>query len=139
MDRLRGWTWKRCPIDRRTASRLGAEFEIALCERAIEEHPDDLEALVHLGDLYARTGRHEDGLRIDLRLIALCPEESVFHYNLACTYALLGDLRSSLFALEKALLMGYDNREHLMVDPDLEAVRGDPRFAGLLAAAFQDH
>jgi len=137
MDSLRRWNWKRCPIDRGTASRLGAEFEVALYERTIEEHPDDLESLVHLGDLYARTGRHENGLRIDLRLIALCPEESVFHYNLACTYALLGDTRSSLFAIEKALLMGYDNREHLLVDPDLDAIRGDPRFDDLLSAAFE--
>jgi hypothetical protein len=47
-------------------------------------------------------------------------------YNLACTYALVGDKRKALSSLEKSHYYDYN---HLLNDDDLTALLGEPRFA----------
>jgi len=61
------------------------------------------------------------------------------YYNLACTYALLGDADTALDFLrrdldEKGASSGARERqeEWARADPDLESLRGDPRFAALV-------
>jgi Flp pilus assembly protein TadD len=77
-------------------------------------------------------GRYEDGLKIDRRLVRLRPCDPLAHYNLACSYALLKKVDSSLRALRKAMEFGYRDFRYLREDKDLAAVRKDPRFRRLL-------
>lgn len=134
---VRSMSWRAIPLDRRTARSLSDEFQIAFLEGFLEKDPDNIEILVQLGDLYARLGRIEKSLATDLKLVELCPQEKVFHYNLACSYSLLNDSDSALLALEKALLLGYDDVEQIEADADLAYVRRDRRFQLLVREHFR--
>jgi adenylate cyclase len=128
--------WRSIQLDRTTARSLNDEFQVAFLESILEKEPDNIEVLVQIGDLYSRFGSVKKGLAVDLKLVHLCPQEKVFHYNLACSYSLLNDTDSSLLALEKALLLGYDDVEQIQSDADLENLRKDPRFQRLMREHF---
>ena len=114
--------------------RLGREFLLEILEVETERHPGNVEALAELGHAYTREGRHADGLRIDLKLARLVPEDPTVHYNLACSLSLLGRPDAALDALEKAIGLGYSDPEFMAQDEDLTALREDPRFTELLDA-----
>jgi tetratricopeptide (TPR) repeat protein len=57
-------------------------------------------------------------------------------YNIACSYAKLGEKEQAFKWLEKAMDMGYRNLQVVRIDTDLKLLRGDPRFVKL--AALED-
>ncbi len=57
------------------------------------------------------------------------------HYNYACVLALSGSVDRAIQALEAAVNAGYTDRAHMERDPDLAALRADPRYAKLLEHA----
>ena len=71
-------------------------------------------------------------LQLDRRLVRLTPEDAIAWYNLACSYTVLGMIDPGFFALQRALELGYDCAGRLRRDPDLKALRRDPRFDRLL-------
>ncbi|MBI4436912.1 MAG: hypothetical protein HY590_05855 [Candidatus Omnitrophica bacterium] len=107
-------------------------FQIDFCERLLEKNPTFVEAMIVLGELYSRKGLHEKGLGIDLRLVQLRPEDPICHYNLACSYSLLKRNTEALAALEKSIVLGYDDFQFLQKDDDLYALRQDARYQELL-------
>lgn len=109
------------------------DFEISFYESLLKENPDFVDALIALGDAYTKRGRYKEGLKIDLRLAKLKPDEPVVHYNLACSYSLLRMSDLCLKALEKALCLGYQDLAFMEKDPDLEFIRKDPRYKELLS------
>lgn len=59
-------------------------------------------------------------------------EYQAAHYNLACTYACLGDVGESVNNLRKAFENGFDNYATVTADPDLEGVRSSKEFERLM-------
>ncbi|MBU0677444.1 MAG: tetratricopeptide repeat protein [Verrucomicrobia bacterium] len=112
--------------------RRDLEVETRFLEGVRHRCPDHALLLKALGDLYTRTGKHADGLSVDLRLAQLCPEESEVWYNLGCSYALVGEREQALDALRRALDLGYSDYDWMLKDADLECLRNDPRFIDLL-------
>eukprot|EP00882_Tetradesmus_deserticola_P012912 GHRQ01013687.1.p1 GENE.GHRQ01013687.1~~GHRQ01013687.1.p1 ORF type:complete len:179 (+),score=59.63 GHRQ01013687.1:579-1115(+) len=53
-------------------------------------------------------------------------------YNIACCHAQLQDARSGLVALSGCMELGYTDYGQVRTDPDLEFLRKDPRFEGLM-------
>jgi tetratricopeptide (TPR) repeat protein len=133
---VRPVNWRAIPLDRKTARSLSEEFQIAMLESLLAADGRNIELLVQLGDFYSRLGDVERSLSIDLKLVDLCPQEKVFHYNLACSYSILNDLDSALLAFEKALLLGYDDVEQIQSDGDLANLRKDRRFQRLMREHF---
>lgn len=103
-------------------------FEAGVLERLVDGDPDDTEALSALAQVYSRLGRHAEGVAVDRQLVARHPDDAVFHYNLACSLALTGDLNGACGALLTAIDRGYRDFEHLMGDEDLRTLRDDARF-----------
>jgi hypothetical protein len=66
------------------------------------------------------------------RALAIEPDEPNVQYNVACVYALLGDVERAIDCLEKSITRGWVQREWMEHDPDLEPVRSHPRFQALL-------
>lgn len=107
------------------------DFEVDFYERILHRQPNDVRLLRLLGELYGRKGRYDRALEIDLKLVELTPDDSVAHYNLACSLAMQNDSTTALAELDRALLLGYNDFGQLEVDPDLHALRQLPPFKAL--------
>lgn len=107
-------------------------FEIDFFEQLLKKKPDFIQALTALGNAYTQRGDYKKGLEIDLHLSRLRQDDSTVHYNLACSYSLLGELDMAFSTLKKAIDLGYDDFEHLRRDPDLENLKKDERFQHIL-------
>ncbi len=107
-------------------------FEITFYEGILKKAPKFVEVIELLGGLYTSTGRIDDGLKMDRKLVRLRPDNPVVHYNLACSLTLKRRLRDALNALTKAVELGYRDVKWMREDPDLENLRGHPAFQRLL-------
>ena len=117
---------------RRPREQSQIDFELEFLGRILEREPLFVEALrVHANNL-AATGQYGRALQIDRRLVRLVPEDANAWYNLACSFTLLGMIEPAFSALQKSLELGYRTSARLRRDPDLKALRRDPRFARLL-------
>ena len=108
------------------------EFEIGFYEAILKKLPESVDVLMALGNDYTRHGLFEKGMWIDQRLCQLRPGDPVVRYNLACSCSLLGRPDDALDALEEAVHLGYANFAYMQEDPDLQNLRGDPRYLRLL-------
>lgn len=108
------------------------DFQMSFYEGILRRIPAYFDVLVLLGEIYTKKGLYKKGLRIDKKLAKLRPGNPIVHYNLACSHSLLGDLSSSLEALDRAIRLGYDDVIFMCKDPDLTNLRKDERFAGFL-------
>jgi tetratricopeptide (TPR) repeat protein len=108
------------------------DFEIQFYEGILRNTPNFIQALVALGNVYTKSGFYEEGLKIDQKLVDLLPSDGVVHYNLACSYSLLGFIDLSFGALTKSIKLGYRDFHYMKIDPDLKNVRVDERFERLI-------
>ena len=109
-----------------------AKQAVAVVERHLEWHPDDVRAL-HLGagSLIAagQTDRAERWLK---RALEIDPADSVLLYNVACNFAVMGRTDEALVYLAKAIENGTVSGDWMKNDGDLESLRADARFEELL-------
>jgi tetratricopeptide (TPR) repeat protein len=117
---------------RRLRDQSQLDFELEFLGRILERDPFYTDALRVHGNNLAAKGEYGRALKIDQRLVRLLPDRNIPWYNLACSYAVLGMTELSFGALQRALELGYRHLSHLRRDPDLKALRRDPRFARLL-------
>ncbi len=108
-------------------------FEIAFFESVLRRNPRDSDVIELLGGLYTKEGRIDDGLRMDRRLVRLLPSSATAHYNLACSLALKKRRSEALRCLERAIELGYRDRDWLVQDPDLEGLKHHPSFQNVVA------
>ena len=98
--------------------------------REIEKHV--AEPLASLGRAYALAGHTADARHVLDDLSKMSDTDHVTPYNVATIYTALGDKDAAIAQLEKA----YQERSwyllFLAVDPQLDNLRGDPRFKNLL-------
>ncbi|HKM52344.1 MAG TPA: hypothetical protein VJY33_02980, partial [Isosphaeraceae bacterium] len=108
------------------------DFEIEFLERVLERDPFFVDAIrVQANNLAAR-GEYARALQLDRRLVRLIPDNAIAWYNLACTYSVLGMIEPAFSSLQRSLELGYRFGRRLRKDPDLKALRRDPRFLRLL-------
>jgi serine/threonine protein kinase/tetratricopeptide (TPR) repeat protein len=85
-----------------------------------------------LGDAYAAGNQRTQAQAILQQLSALSKQRYVASYPVAVIYAALGEKDEALARLERA----YEERDawmdYLKIDPRLDSLRSDPRFADLL-------
>lgn len=109
------------------------DIEIGFMEGIVKRDPRYVEALQILGDDYTRRGKYVAGLKVDEKLAQLRPEDSLVHYNLACSYSLTDQFDQAVAALEKALSLGYRDFKWLAKDPDLDKLREHPLYERIQA------
>lgn len=108
-------------------------------EKAYALRQDDFMKVL-LACYRARSGKEAEAREL-LGQVPLAPR---FYYNLACTYALLGDRERALDLLQRELEENHPSPGSLeqqkgwaREDPDLESLRDDPRFQHLVAASAE--
>lgn len=88
--------------------------------------------LGHLGNVYARDGQTDAARKIIPILQADVQKSGVGRYEIALVYAGLGEKDQAFRWLEDALQAHDVGLVYLQVDPCLDPLRSDPRFARLL-------
>ena len=66
------------------------------------------------------------------KMASAIPKDKLIYYNLACLYARLNDPEKALINLKKAVVLGYDRREFIKTDPDLENIRDTEYYKKLI-------
>jgi len=109
------------------------DIEIGFFEGVVRRDPLFVEALQLLGDDYTRRGKFSEGLQVDEQLARLRPEDSLVHYNLACSYALTSRFEQAVASLEQAIELGWRDFQWLTKDSDLAGLRKHPLFKKIRA------
>jgi adenylate cyclase len=120
--------------------RSAARTTIERAEKAIAKDPANAQVLAAGANALALIGEDRRARDWVDRALLLDPDNTQTRYNLACALALR--LNESERAIE--VLQPYFEQEtsptiikHLEVDPDMNPIRGDPRFKAMLAGAKQ--
>ena len=79
-------------------------------------------------------GEHAEVVERLREIVRDNPQYALLFYNLACCESLVGDTEQAVEHLERAIELSPRFREFAREDTDLDALRGDPRFAELTAA-----
>ncbi|NND73227.1 MAG: protein kinase [Rhodothermales bacterium] len=105
---------------------------IRYIERAVELSNNDGTIVAGLAHVYGNAGRMDDAKRLISELVGRHSDGYVSAYNLGKAYIPIGDFDNTFLWLEKA----FADRSHSMAlintDPQLNPLRGDPRFSDLL-------
>jgi serine/threonine protein kinase/tetratricopeptide (TPR) repeat protein len=107
---------------------------IRLMEERLELNPSDARAANLLAATYANLGDETKALDYAQRSLAIDPDDAMLLYNVCCTYTLLGKNDEAIACLERAVDKGFGHREWLDHDPDLNALRDNPRFQAIMRA-----
>ena len=108
------------------------EFQMVFYEGILRQRPDFIDVLIVLGEIYTKKRLYEKGLKVDKKLSKLRPQSPIIHYNLACSFSLVGDTLNSFKAIKRAILLGYDDFIFMDSDPDLSNLRRDDRFTAFV-------
>jgi len=127
-------------IGDKTALNRAAKTALERAERAIAHDPTNGPALAVGASALSMFGEEERARDWIGRALLLDPDNLSMRYNLACSLAReLGDPEAAMETLQ--LFFEKVNSpmhiRHLEVDPDLDDIRGDPRFVAMLADAKQ--
>lgn len=108
------------------------DFDIEFFEQLLSRNEAAVEVLRILAELVSKKGQVKRAVELDRKLTDLLPHDPLARYNLACSLARAGRPKEAIDTLSRAILLGYDDLAHLEVDPDLDSLRDDPEFLGLL-------
>lgn len=103
-------------------------------ELAIRHNPASAKFLLAFAALcFQRLGLYPRALRAYEEALRLNPGAKEVHYGLGCTYSLLNDPGHALPHLERAAELGYVDHDYIEKDGDLDNIRNEPRFHGLIS------
>ena len=120
-------------------------------QRAAELDPYSALGVTGQGIVLVQQAKIEDGIQMVKASQKRFPKDELFAYNAACIYGLAIQAaqkdkdkadsekkvtewtESSLDELEKAVKLGFIDRAHIEKDPDLDAIRKDPRYESIIA------
>jgi serine/threonine protein kinase/Flp pilus assembly protein TadD len=106
---------------------------VEAAERALSINPGDSRAL-YLGAInLERIGESARAQEWAQRALNLDPSHPVMLYNLACFHSVAGRLETAIDHLERAIELGFIQKEWYLSDSDLANIREHPRFKALIA------
>jgi TolB-like protein/Flp pilus assembly protein TadD len=119
-------------LGRTADAEAGYRRALPVVERHLELNPDDARAITMAAVCCSRLGDRTRGLEWAQQATAVDPEDAGVCYNVACLLALEGERDRAIDHLERAFRVGFAHRDWIEHDPDLESLRGDPRFEALI-------
>ena len=119
------------------AIRRIAQITLSRCEKTLAQDPNNGTAMAYGAHALAILGEAERAKDWINRALLIDPDNMNARYNFACALAsLLKDFDAALEMLRpvfETLAIGFLN--HAKADPDLDALRDDPRFKAMVTAA----
>jgi tetratricopeptide (TPR) repeat protein len=110
-----------------------------LYEKTLETDPGHVEALNNLGVIFMQRKDLASARKNFLKAIRLRPQSADPHYNLACLYALNGELSLGMAHLRKAASLEGSAKVWAQKDKDLENLRSLPEFEVFVAESAAIH
>jgi eukaryotic-like serine/threonine-protein kinase len=108
---------------------------IAEIQKAVNLSHEAASMVAMLGYAYAKAGRNDDARRTLGELLQPARKKFIISSDIAGIYASLGDKEEAFKWLKKAEEEGWQSSVHLKLDPALDNLRHDPRFADLVRRA----
>jgi non-specific serine/threonine protein kinase len=106
-------------------------------EAHLERNPEDSRAY-QLGALaLVELGERDRGLEWARKAVSMDPGNPILLYNVSCFFSLAGELEDAIGYFRRAMTgLAGDKTSHewAQTDPDLDAIRTDPRFQEILDA-----
>ncbi len=109
---------------------------LALAETVAD--PENGRAFYLAAGMHVRLGGVEAGRRSIEAALRLQPDDFGTLYNAACTYARLDEHGRALDLLERAVSSGHGFRDWIEHDPDLNNLRGLPRYREIMSRFDSD-
>lgn len=100
----------------------------AIFAARVEQDAEDAQAWHLLGMALHAQRKLDAALEAHVRAATFPSTKASATYNAACAHALLGDADTAIDWLERACDAGFRDRGRCFTDPDLQALRSDPRF-----------
>ena len=121
-------------LGREEDAKAAARRALRRAKQHLELYPDDTRAL-NLGcAALIEHGDKEQAMQWAQRSLAIDGDNPDTLYNLACSYALMGEPDRALDCLERAHLEGMSIAGWAENDSDLDSLHGNPRFQMLMAS-----
>jgi len=98
----------------------------------LRKHPDDGRAHMYYAVNLAEVGRTDEAKHEAARAIELSPTEPLMFYNAACFYSRIKEGKLAIESLKRAISEGFEYYDWIKADPDLDNIRSDPEYAGLV-------
>jgi adenylate cyclase len=121
-------------LNRMEDAQAAALAALARAEKAVAARPDDADALAFGAGLLAVLGETDRTKDWAERAVIIEPDDHYMHYNLACAFAILGEVELALDRLAQALgpRSVTSLKEYMLNDSDLDVLRDHPRYAAIL-------
>ena len=119
------------------AARAAAEETLARVEKVLAKDRSNGTAMGHGADALAVLGQTERSKDWMARALLIDPDNLNMRYNFACCLALnMKDKDAAIDMLRPVLARSAAGQvRHTKIDPDLDALRDDPRFQAMIAEA----
>lgn len=104
---------------------------LAVMELHLKDHPSDAQAWDLMCAYLLNIGRLGAAREAGRRALELDPDNGIFHYNLACVLAMLGELREALESLGMAIDCDAELRQFAKEDDSFDGIRADEAFQAL--------
>jgi len=127
---LRGQRRQQASIARREGN---ADTAITMYRELLKDNGTDAATWLELARTLHRLKQYRDAVAANREAAKGAAERGEALYNLACEYALLGELEEAIAAATKAVEAGFRMKGMFAGDPDLQPIRNDPRFKALVA------
>jgi serine/threonine protein kinase/Flp pilus assembly protein TadD len=124
-DTLRG-------LDRPESMREAFQRGLAVARKHLEFHPDDSRAWYLGAHALLELGSKDEAREWNERAMKLGPDDAATLYNAACLFCIMGEVDKAFECLEQSVENGFAHPQWLVNDPDLSAIRDDPRYHRLL-------
>lgn len=118
-------------LGRRAEAEIACRRGLTAAEKHLDLYPGDARAL-YFGANGLSYFDHERALDWAGRALQVEPDEPQVLYNVACVYALLGEVETAINCLEKSMTHGWGQKQWMASDPDLAPLHGHPRFQALM-------
>jgi tetratricopeptide (TPR) repeat protein len=109
--------------------------EIVLYQSFLKSEPNNGRGWYNLGYALHYSREHTRAIAAWNRALALGYQKPVSSYNIACAYAMLDQRDAAFDWLDRAFQAGFELKNQLIWDRDLDNLRSDPRFQRFLENA----
>jgi 2-polyprenyl-3-methyl-5-hydroxy-6-metoxy-1,4-benzoquinol methylase/tetratricopeptide (TPR) repeat protein len=89
-----------------------ADAEVT-CKQILSHAPTHATCLNLLGVIYQASGRHRLAVKLLAKAIAVDDLDAGFHYNIACSYQVMGDQIAAAEHFKRAITLGMGNKKDL--------------------------